>query len=76
MLHRYFANNAIKTIAKKNQVCAKEVRKHIAEAIDETWALDDLKTRDFRNMLFPKGRPSVEEFITTLAKYGNRWNNG
>lgn len=38
-------------------------------AIDETWSTDNPECRLWQEKLFPNGKPTVAEFVATIAQY-------
>ena len=46
-----------------------EVRREIQAAIDAAWDTDDLAAMKLQRELFPDGKPTPEQFITTVAKH-------
>ena len=54
-------------VAKKYGTHIFEVIAELQNAIDESWDGFDTETLEKQQELFPKGKPSIEEFIRTLA---------
>lgn len=46
-----------------------EVRREIQAAIDAAWGTDDLAAMKLQRELFPDGKPTPEQFISTVAKH-------
>lgn len=44
-----------------------KIRSEMQLTIDMTWQNDDPKIKEYRNNLFPSGKPTVEEFIKKIA---------
>ena len=55
----------IRKVAERYGVTTDEVRREMQAALDATWAGQGGSERD---RLFPNGKPSLEEFVTTLAR--------
>lgn len=55
----------IRKVARRYGVSPDEVRREMQVALDATWAGQGGSERD---RLFPNGKPSLEEFVTTLAR--------
>lgn len=47
----------------------KEVRDEMQNAIDTAWSSFDETVIQKQRLLFPNGKPTVEEFIATISKY-------
>lgn len=45
----------------------KTVRQEMEEAINAAWATTDPGAKAMQERLFPKGKPTVEEFIVIMA---------
>lgn len=58
----------IKATAKKFGVSSQSCRQEMQECIDEAWSTTDPVAKAKQLALFPKGKPTVEEFIATVAK--------
>lgn len=56
------------TLADHENTTPEEVRKSIAEAIDEAYAATDPAARTKWEELFPEGKPTPEAFITRIAQ--------
>ena len=56
-------------LAEAHGVLPDEVRYKIQETIDAAWSNPDEKIRQKQSCLFPKGKPTVEEFIGTISEY-------
>ena len=54
-------------VAKKYGTNIFEVIAEIQKSIDEAWDSFDAETLKKQQELFPNGKPSIEEFIRTLA---------
>lgn len=54
-------------IAMSHGVSACEVRQEIQRTIDAAWNSADPEVREKQRSLFPKGKPSVEEFIDVIS---------
>lgn len=54
-------------IAEQEGQSPADVRRAMQEALDEAWASNDLATKRRQRELFPDGKPSLEQFILTLA---------
>ena len=46
-----------------------DVRREIQAAIDAAWDTDDLAAMKLQRELFPDGKPTPEQFISTVAKH-------
>lgn len=55
----------IQEVAERYGVTTDEVRREMQAALDATWAGQGGSERD---VMFPNGKPSLEEFVTTLAR--------
>lgn len=55
----------IRRVAERYGVTTDEVRREMQAALDATWAGQGGSERD---VLFPNGKPSLEEFVVTLAR--------
>ncbi len=56
-------------IAEAHGVLPDEVRNKIQETIDAGWSNPNEEIRQKQRYLFPKGKPTVEEFIGTISEY-------
>jgi|GEM_PF-1719807 len=54
-------------IAEEYGVLPQELRKEMQDTIDASWSSDDEQVIRNQRVLFPNGKPTVEEFITTMA---------
>ena len=57
----------VEQIAAQNGVSVDEVMRDMQSAIDATWDTPDPMAREKQRKLFPKGKPSIEEFIRVMA---------
>lgn len=62
------AKRVIRQIAKTQGLSASKVCREMREAIDIAWATADLDTAVKQQILFPKGKPSVERLIVQLSR--------
>ena len=44
-------------------------KKEMQKAIDAAWTSNEPECRLWQEKLFPNGKPSVEEFVATIAQY-------
>lgn len=58
----------IKKVARQHGVSESHVRAEMQRALDEAWESDNPITKQRQRELFPDGKPSVEEFILTVAR--------
>ena len=63
----YPMKDVIKEMAKKHGVSEVEIRESICEAIEVAWNTLDPETKRQQRELFPRGKPSPEEFICVVA---------
>lgn len=54
-------------VAKEHGVLPDELRDKMQETIDVSWNNDDEQITKTQRSLFPNGKPTVEEFIETVA---------
>ncbi|MGI6192006.1 MAG: sporulation initiation factor Spo0A C-terminal domain-containing protein [Christensenellales bacterium] len=54
-------------IAKEYGVLPNELKKEMQETIDASWNNEDEEVTRTQKSLFPNGKPTVEEFIKTIA---------
>jgi len=59
-------------IAAQYGVSVSEVIRDIQEAVDAAWNNEDRAIRAKQRQLFPKGKPSAEEFIRVMAKQADK----
>lgn len=52
----------------RHELTEDEVRREMELALDEAWKTTDPATKRRQDELFPEGKPSLEEFITQIAK--------
>lgn len=50
-------------------------RKEMQKAIDETWKSPTPEQKAFQELYFPNGKPTVEEFIETVARIARKRGN-
>ena len=62
----------IKETANEHQVTPKKVVNEIQKTIELTWSNPDPKIKAAQQKLFPNGKPSVEEFIRTIATHAKQ----
>ena len=73
-LNKYFGISGMPVVPSQywNQVhgnTPEEVRREIQACIDEAWNTDDLAAMNLQRELFPDGKPTPEQFISTVAKH-------
>jgi len=61
--------NIIKQLAQQHGVAVDEVTRDIQAAIDDAWNNPDPAIRERQRKLFPKGKPTVSEFIRVMTAY-------
>ncbi len=66
--NRVIGKAAIIRTASRCEKAPADVRADIQEAIDAAWASEDPQTIRARAMLFPKGKPTAEEFVAVIAR--------
>ncbi len=54
-------------VAREYGVLPDELRNRMQETIDASWNNDDEQITKTQRSLFPNGKPTVEEFIETMA---------
>ena len=59
-------------IAAQHGISVEEVVREIQAAVDAAWGNPDPAIRARQQQLFPNGKPTVEEFIRTMAKQVER----
>ena len=57
----------LERIAAEHGVSVEEVERDIQSAIDATWNNPDPAAKEKQDKRFPKGKPSIEEFIRVMA---------
>lgn len=62
----------IRTTADRFGGSTENIRREIQAAIDAAWNTDDQAARDHQRALFPVGKPTPEQFISTTAKHLKR----
>jgi|GEM_PF-429884 len=62
-------DKVIRKIAKSHDIPADKVNREIQKAIDAAWNNPDLEARTQQRLLFPKGKPTVDEFIDVVSKH-------
>ena len=60
---------AITCAASRYDKTPAEVRASIQRAIEAAWASEDPSAKVMRETLFPKGKPTPEEFVAVLARF-------
>ena len=60
--------NIIRKIAKNNGVPESCVRTEMQLGLDKAWKTNDTDELKRRSMLFPKGKPTLDEFISQIEK--------
>lgn len=66
--HKKLSGDFFDNIAKQNGVTTDEVKRELQATIDATWNSTEPAERARQRQLFPKGKPSIEEFITVMAR--------
>ena len=61
------AKSVIRRVAAGQGLTTGEVRRDMQAALDEAWATADPAAQQRQRELFPDGKPSLEQFIATLA---------
>lgn len=61
------AKSTIRQVAAMQGLSVDEVRRDMQLALDEAWATADPAAQQRQRELFPDGKPSLEQFIATLA---------
>lgn len=61
------AKAVIRQVAEQQGLSTAEVRREMQLALDEAWATADHGAQQRQHELFPDGKPSLEQFIMTLA---------
>lgn len=56
---------ALEELARAENVSVAEIRRDIQEAIDAAW--NDPQGKAYQDATFPNGKPSVEQFVETVA---------
>ena len=62
------SDNIFEQVAAKHGISVEEVVRDMQETLDAAWDSTDEATREKQRKLFPNGKPSIEEFIRTMAK--------
>jgi len=62
-------DKVIREIAKSHDIPVDKVNREIQKAIDVAWNNPDLEARTQQRLLFPKGKPTVDEFIDVVSKH-------
>jgi len=62
------SDNIFEQVAAKYGVPVEEVVRDMQEALDDAWDNSDPAARARQRQLFPKGKPSIEEFVRVMAK--------
>lgn len=57
----------IARIADQAGTTPSEVRQNMQDALDAAWASNDMATKRRQYELFPEGKPTLEQFILTVA---------
>lgn len=60
--------NIIRKIAKNNGVSESRVRTEMQLGLDKVWKTNDPDELRRRSELFPKGKPTLDEFISQIEK--------
>lgn len=60
---------AIRGTADRFGQSPEEVRREIQACIDEAWDTEDPAAMKLQRELFPDGKPTPEQFISTVAKH-------
>lgn len=58
----------IRKIARSHDIPVDKVNREIQKAIDAAWNSPDLEAKTQQRLLFPKGKPTVDEFIDVISK--------
>lgn len=58
---------AIRKVAEHHGKSEKVVRRELEQIIDATWASSDPEAKLMQSRLFPKGKPTPEEFVAVIA---------
>ncbi len=65
-------DSVIDQIAKLYSISKLNCEEDMQEVIDMIWQSGDEKGKAKRNKLFSNGKPTVEEFVRTIAKETNK----
>jgi len=68
MLDRIKGKAAIQAAAEQFGLTPEQMYREIRACIEEAWSSNDPAVRARQNVLFPNGKPTPEQFISTLAK--------
>lgn len=66
--NKWKANKIIRRLARRDGLSPADVKTSMQEAIDEAWASDNPEVIAAQLRRFPAGKPTVEEFISALAR--------
>ena len=65
-------DSVIDQIAKLYSISKLNCEEDMQEVIDMIWQSGDEKSKDKRDKLFQNGKPTVEEFVRTIAEEANK----
>jgi hypothetical protein len=62
-------DKVVREIAKSHGISVDKVNREIQKAIDAAWNNPDLEVKTQQRLLFPKGKPTIDEFIDVVSKH-------